>query len=127
MSPRGLVPLAAALALVAASCGSGKTVSPAPETVEGTLPTTTAPPTAKGDPVAGKKVFQNVAGCGTCHTLKAAGSNGTVGPNLDDRKPALDLIMDRVTNGKGVMPSFKDSLKPQQIADVAAFVFQSTH
>jgi mono/diheme cytochrome c family protein len=128
MSRRGLVPIAAALALVAAGCGSGKTVSPAPETVEGTLPkTTTSTGTAKGDPVAGKKVFADVAGCGGCHTLKAAGSTGNVGPNLDDKKPSLSLIVDRVTNGKSPMPSFKDTLSEKQIADVAAFVFQSTH
>ena len=53
-------------------------------------PTTTATttgPTVQGDPVAGKKVFLT-AGCTACHTLKAAGSTGTVGPNLDQLKPA---------------------------------------
>jgi cytochrome c oxidase subunit II len=34
---------------------------------------------------AGKAVFVGAAGCGTCHTLAAAGSTGTVGPNLDQR------------------------------------------
>ena len=87
--------------------------------------TTTVPST--GDPAAGKDVFLNVAGCGGCHTLSAAGSTGTVGPNLDEKKPPLSLILDRVTHGKGVMPSFSGSLSPTQIADVAAFVFQSTH
>jgi mono/diheme cytochrome c family protein len=120
-----------ALALGAAGCGSGEKVAPAPETVQGTLPTpTTTQATtgaeAKGNPEAGKKVFAS-AGCGGCHTLKAAGSSGNVGPNLDDKKPPLDLILDRVTNGKSPMPSFKDSLSKQQIADVAAFVYQSTH
>ena len=33
---------------------------------------------------AGKLVFQN-SGCGSCHTLAAAGATGTVGPNLDQR------------------------------------------
>ena len=31
---------------------------------------------------AGKAVFTGAAGCGTCHTLAAAGTTGTVGPNL---------------------------------------------
>ena len=31
-------------------------------------------------------------------------------------------MVDRVTNGKGVMPSFKGQLTPQQIPAVAAFV-----
>ena len=32
---------------------------------------------------AGKSVFTGVGGCGSCHTLAAAGTTGTVGPNLD--------------------------------------------
>src|SRR6266542_4924056 len=115
-----------ALALGAAGCGSGETAQPKPVTVEGTLPTPTTEAEVKGNPEGGKTVFAN-AGCGGCHTLKAAGSSGNVGPNLDDSKPALDKILDRVTNGKSPMPAFKDSLTKQQIADVAAFVFQSTH
>ncbi len=34
-------------------------------------------------PAAGKQVFTGVGGCGSCHTLAAAASTGTVGPNLD--------------------------------------------
>jgi mono/diheme cytochrome c family protein len=34
-------------------------------------------------PAAGKAVFTGVGGCGSCHTLAAAGTTGTVGPNLD--------------------------------------------
>jgi mono/diheme cytochrome c family protein len=66
-------------------------------------------------------------GCRDCHTLKAAGTNGTVGPNLDERKPSIDKVVERVTNGKGVMPSFKGRLTPFQIKSVAAFVYASTH
>ena len=39
------------------------------------------PPTAPGGP--GGQVFAS-NGCGSCHTFEAAGSSGTVGPNLDD-------------------------------------------
>ena len=53
---------------------------------------------------------------------KAAGATGTVGPNLDDAKPPKALVIDRVTNGKGVMPSFKDSYSAEQIAAVADYV-----
>ena len=67
------------------------------------------------------------AGCVSCHTLEAAGASGTVGPNLDEAKPDHDLVVDRVTNGKGVMPSFKGQLSEKQIQDVAAYVVQSTH
>jgi len=34
---------------------------------------------------AGKAVFTGVGGCGSCHTLAAAGTTGTVGPSLDTR------------------------------------------
>jgi cbb3-type cytochrome c oxidase subunit III len=69
----------------------------------------------------GKAIFAE-AGCGGCHTLKAAGASGNVGPNLDDAKPPKDLVIDRVTNGMGVMPSFKGSYSAEQIAAVADFV-----
>ncbi len=69
----------------------------------------------------GKQVFAT-AGCTSCHTLKDAGSTGTVGPNLDEAKPPKSLVVDRVTNGKSVMPSFKGQLTPQQIAAVAEYV-----
>jgi mono/diheme cytochrome c family protein len=83
-------------------------------------------PAGGGDAAAGKEVFAS-AGCGGCHTLGAAGSSGNVGPNLDDAKPDVSLIEERVTNGMGPMPSFKDQLSPKQIHDVAAFVYSSTH
>ncbi len=128
----------AALALVAlalgvafAGCSEG-TVTATPETVEGTLPQeTTGGANAdlpalklKGDATAGKQVFES-AGCTACHTLSAAGSTGTVGPNLDQAKPSFELVVQRVTLGQGGMPSFKDQLQPQQIADVAEFVSSS--
>jgi len=69
----------------------------------------------------GKSIFAS-AGCSGCHTLAAAGSSGNIGPNLDDAKPSVDLAIERVTNGKGQMPSFKDRLSKQQIQAVATFV-----
>jgi cytochrome c553 len=87
---------------------------------------TTATGTAPGDPVAGKAVF-NTVGCGGCHTLKAAGSTGTVGPNLDQLKPPLARIVLQVNNGGGPMPAYQGQLTNQQIQDVAAYVYTSTH
>jgi cytochrome c oxidase subunit 1 len=85
-----------------------------------------APSTAGGAPaVAGKAVFAS-AGCGGCHTLAAARATGTVGPNLDQSKPSHALVVQRVTNGKGAMPSFKTQLTSEQIEDVAAYVVAST-
>jgi mono/diheme cytochrome c family protein len=124
--------LLVAVALVAAGCG-GEEVSATPETVVGTIPeqTTTGqsedlPALAlKGDATAGKEVFAS-AGCAACHTLSEANASGTVGPNLDEAKPSDELVVQRVTLGQGGMPSFKDQLQPQQIADVAAFVSSAT-
>jgi mono/diheme cytochrome c family protein len=119
-----------ALTVGAAGCGGGEEAAPLPETVEGTLPeatteTDTQTSTLKGDPENGAKVYAS-AGCGGCHTMEAAGSSGTVGPNLDETKPDYELVVDRVTNGQGAMPSFKDQLSEQEIADVAAYVVEST-
>ena len=71
-------------------------------------------------PTDGKSIFQ--ANCASCHTLADAGTTGQVGPNLDDAKPSKGLVVDRVTNGRGGMPSFKDSLDAQQIQAVADYV-----
>ncbi len=81
---------------------------------------------ATGNPTAGKAVFAS-AGCATCHTLKAAGSKGMIGPNLDQLKPAEATVVHQVENGGGAMPSFKGQLSATQIQDVAAFVYTSTH
>ena len=80
--------------------------------------TTSAAPAAKPS---GKDVFAS-AGCGACHTLKDAGSNGTVGPNLDQLKPAKDVVAHQVEVGGGAMPSFKSRLSPAQIDAVATYV-----
>jgi cytochrome c6 len=85
-----------------------------------TEPTETTPPPGTGDVAAGAEIF--AADCGTCHTLADAGTSGTIGPNLDDSMPSSELVVDRVTNGAGVMPAFEDQLTPQQIQDVAAYV-----
>ncbi|RDI74824.1 cbb3-type Cytochrome C oxidase subunit III [Gaiella occulta] len=96
--------------------------TPAETTPAETTPAETAPAAGgAGDAAAGKQVFAS-AGCGGCHTLAGAGSNGTVGPNLDQAKPAYDLVVTRVTNGRGAMPPFKGQLDEQQIKDVAAYV-----
>lgn len=69
----------------------------------------------------GLRVFET-AGCGSCHTLAAAQAAGKVGPNLDRSKPDVALVVQRVTNGQGGMPSFRGQLTPAQIDDVAAYV-----
>lgn len=79
-----------------------------------------------GNPRAGAAVFAS-AGCSGCHTLKAAGAKGTIGPNLDTKKPSYAGVVSTVTHGKGSMPPFKGSLTVTQIQNVAAYVYASTH
>jgi mono/diheme cytochrome c family protein len=81
--------------------------------------------TGGGEAADGEAIFAE-AGCGGCHTLAAAGAAGNVGPNLDEAKPSKELVVDRVTNGQGAMPSFKDQYSAEQIAAVADFVVAST-
>jgi mono/diheme cytochrome c family protein len=78
-------------------------------------------PPAGGGETDGKSIFAS-AGCANCHRLADAGSTGTVGPDLDQAKPSKALAVDRVTNGKGAMPSFRDSLNEKQIQAVAEYV-----
>jgi mono/diheme cytochrome c family protein len=79
---------------------------------------------AGGDAAAGEQVFAD-NGCGNCHTLAAAGSTGTTGPNLDELQPDFDAVVEQVTNGGGAMPAFGGDLSEQQINDVAAYVSES--
>ncbi|MDX6426846.1 MAG: hypothetical protein QOD52_2251 [Gaiellaceae bacterium] len=72
----------------------------------------------------GKQIFTS-AGCAGCHTLKAAGATGTVGPNLDVVKPTEAKIVHQVNVGGGAMPAFKGQLTPAEITAVAKFVSSS--
>jgi cbb3-type cytochrome c oxidase subunit III len=79
-----------------------------------------SPPSPAALGTNGKKIFQTE--CGSCHTLSAAGTSGTVGPNLDQLKPAEATVVHQVTNGGAVMPAFKGKLSTAQIAAVAQYV-----
>jgi mono/diheme cytochrome c family protein len=74
-----------------------------------------------GSTASGKTVFSD-AGCGNCHILKAAGSTGTLGPNLDQLKPTRDQVIQQVKSGGGGMPAFDGKLSDSEIDAVAAFV-----
>jgi mono/diheme cytochrome c family protein len=71
---------------------------------------------------AGKTVF--TTNCGSCHTLKEAGTSGEVGPNLDELEPDLATVEHQVQNGGGGMPAFgkEGTLNAEEIKDVATFV-----
>ncbi len=100
--------------------------------------TTIAPPT--GNPANGKALFAS-QGCGACHTFKPAGTNGKVGPDLDNlpadaqkaNQPLSDYAKASIATPNayvvpgfpsGVMPPFGQTLKPNQIDDLVAFLIQ---
>jgi mono/diheme cytochrome c family protein len=77
-----------------------------------------------GNPVAGKTVFK--AKCGSCHTLKAAGTvakSANRGPTLTNKRETVARIMNEMTGGNtGLMPIFVGLISAKQINDVVAFV-----
>jgi mono/diheme cytochrome c family protein len=101
-----------------------------------TTPTETRPGTPQGDPAAGKTLFTS-QGCGGCHAFAPAGTNATVGPNLDEALQGQDAAFIResivdpnaeVAQGyaQGIMPGdYDQKLSPKQIADLIAFLSES--
>ena len=55
-----------------------------------------------GGGASGQQLF--TGSCGSCHTLAAAGTAGTVGPNLDDLMPAEQVVLTAIATGPGTMP-----------------------
>jgi mono/diheme cytochrome c family protein len=72
----------------------------------------------------GETIFKGK--CGSCHTLKAAGTTGTAGPNLDLLHPTFERAKTQVINGGGIMPAFKGTLTDAQIDAVAKYVADQT-
>ena len=75
----------------------------------------------------GLEVYNNKAQCGVCHALRAAGSEGTIGPNLDHLKATIPQIIDAVTKGIGVMQAWEGILTFEEIEAVAYYVFNSVN
>jgi mono/diheme cytochrome c family protein len=100
------------------TCGvTAATNAPAPSGGGSGTNTTAAAPD-------GKAIFAS-AGCAGCHTLKAAGASGNVGPNLDTLKPNSARVAHQVEVGGGAMPSFKSMLSAAQIKAVSDYVASS--
>ena len=74
----------------------------------------------------GKDIFLNKAVCSTCHTLADAGSSSNIGPNLNEIRPNKMRVINTVTNGIGVMPSYEGELTSEEIEAVADYVSTST-
>ena len=84
--------------------------------------------TAEGHSDAGREIFNDTAQppCAICHTLKDAGAEGEIGPNLDDFKPTVDQVLAAVTSGIGVMPAFSETLTKDEIETVSQYVVAVT-
>ena len=74
----------------------------------------------------GKDIFLNIAVCSTCHIMADAGSVGQIGPNLNEIRPDKMRVIQTVTNGIGVMPSYQGELTTEQIEAVAHYVSLSS-
>ena len=70
----------------------------------------------------GKIIFLERGNCVACHTLLDAGSDGNIGPNLNEIKPDITRVIAAVTNGIGVMPAYQGELSPKEIEAVAHYV-----
>jgi mono/diheme cytochrome c family protein len=94
-----------------------------------------APPEVPGGP--GAQVFAN-NGCGTCHTLAAAGSGGVTGPDLDEVLPGQTAAMveESIVNpdasiAKGyppnVMPAnFKEAISKKELEQLVEYLIENT-
>lgn len=76
----------------------------------------------------GKKLFSQAATppCALCHTLRDAGSQGVVGPVLDELKPDAARVANALRNGLGSMPAYKDTLSEAQIQALALYVSRAS-
>ena len=106
--------------------------------------------TVNPTPAVGKTIFTGVGSCGSCHTLSAAGTTGTIGPNLDTLKAACATPASQQVRGTtlekcietaitdpykyipsgysaGIMPNnFAKTLSPSQIQALVAFLSQAS-
>jgi mono/diheme cytochrome c family protein len=94
-----------------------------------------APPEVPGGP--GAQVFAN-NGCGGCHTLAAANSGGTTGPDLDEVLPGQTAAMvdksivdpnAKIAKGypPNVMPqNFGSLIKPNELKQLVQYLLDST-
>jgi mono/diheme cytochrome c family protein len=77
--------------------------------------------------------------CGSCHTMKAAGTSGTIGPNLDKeltsdppsatRESIVDPNKEIVPGypANVMPPNYGTALSPQQLDAVVNYVYHSTN
>lgn len=71
-------------------------------------------------PDQGQQLFAD--NCGSCHTLADAGTEGAVGPNLDELTPSptVELVLQTIQEGPGAMPA--DLLEGAEAEAAAEYV-----
>jgi cytochrome c551/c552 len=118
----------ALIVLAAAGCGSEGTVQPTAQTVVGAVPKAV---------VSGKAVFA-ANGCAACHTFKAAGAKGVIGPDLDKlskyakqaKQPLKPFVTTSIVHpGLYIQPGYPDvmpktyaTLPPDQLTALVNFL-----
>jgi mono/diheme cytochrome c family protein len=113
--------LALALGVGVAACGGDDEEAGGTTTEQTTTEETTTDETTTAG---GEEVF--TANCGSCHTLSAAGTTGSIGPSLDGAGLDAAAVEQQVRNGGGGMPAFQDQLSEEEIAAVSAYVAESS-
>lgn len=133
------------IALVNSSGGnSTTTVTAAAEPAAGQSTTGGQSLAPTGDAL-GKQIFVSgnpsvaAIACGSCHTMKAAGTTGTIGPNLDKEltaDPASATRESTVDPNKEIATGYQANIMPknygtaltdQQLNAVVNFVYHSTN
>jgi alcohol dehydrogenase (cytochrome c) len=92
------------------------TAAPAPAPVAAATAVTRAP-----DLVEGKRIF--TTNCAVCHGDDGKGGH-TGGAPLDKLRD-LDAAIATVTNGRNLMPSFRNAFTPEQIRNVSVYVVEA--
>ena len=137
---RRLAPLLG-LTILLAGCGGATTVSPTAKTVVGSVPTSTQASVPAGDSKSGETLFKS-SGCGGCHKFTPAGTNKTIGPDLDklaqyvkqaNQGSLEEFTFESIKNPasyvqppyQNIMPNFGQTLSDKQIADIVAYLTKS--
>lgn len=132
------------IALVNSGSGDTTTVTVPAASAPASTTAKQAPPRLTGDAL-GTQLFVSgnpttgAIGCGSCHTMKAAGATGTIGPNLDkelgadpasaSRESIVDPNKEIITGySANVMPTnYGTALNKQQLDALVKYIFHSTN
>jgi cytochrome c oxidase subunit 2 len=73
-----------------------------------------------GDEIDAKGIF--TTNCAACHTLSKAGTNGQVGPNLDELSLEPPAVEEQIRKGGGGMPPFEGQLSDDEIQALVQYL-----